>query len=169
MYSIKKISFETIRDYWLEVGHFHVANKVITEQVIELGPYKSHYEWGEQQTQAYGLFDKNYMIGGTQILEWQPDVIRCRAYNIRTEYRNNNLFYKFLSTIVASDWSKKQLLVSWFRSSMMKWALKNNFELYDGTSYNHDEDTYTMTKKLITELVNDFNDNQWNVNYLNSN
>jgi len=165
MYIVKKIPFETIRNYWVDVGHFHVANKVITEQVTELGPYKSYYEWGKQRTQAYGLFDGNYMIGGTQILEWQPVVIRWRTNNIRGAYRGQNLFYKVLATIIANDWVEKKLLIGWFRSAATWWPPINNFEPYDDELHEHDGDTYTMVKKPIMELVNDYSNNQWNIDY----
>lgn len=156
MYTVQQIPFEMIQKYWVEVKHFHTANKVITEQVTQLGPYKSSYEWGKQNTQAYGLFDDDYMIGGTQILEWEHNVIRWRTNNIRIEYRGQGLFYKFLSTIIVNDWSHKDLLIGWFRSSAMWWPPIYGFEMYDGQTYSHDNDTYTLVKKPISSIIDQY-------------
>ncbi len=154
---IKKIEFSKIKDYWIEVEHFHVPNKIITEKVPQLGPYKSKYDMENQKTQAYGLFDGDYMMGGTQIIEWDDSVIRWRANNIRESYRGKGLFYNLLSTIVATEWSNKTVLIGWFRSAAMWWPPSYDFQSYDGIRHDHDGDIYTMVTKPIKDICGDYN------------
>jgi len=157
VYEIKKIDFLIIKNYWEEVKHFHIPDKIITESVIQLGPYKSKYNMDNQKTQAYGLFDNDYMIGGTQIIEWEDNVIRWRANNIRKKYRGKGLFYNLQSTIIVNDWVDKTTLLGWFRSSAMWWPPLYGFKLYDGIKHEHDGDIYMMVTKPIKDLCIDYN------------
>ncbi len=162
---IKKIDFFVLKNYWEEVKHFHIANKIITENVIELGPYKSKYDMNNQKTQAYGLFENGYMIGGTQIIEWDDGIIRWRANNIRESHRGKGLFYNLQSTIIANDWSNKTTLLGWFRSAAMWWPPLYNFDLYDGVKHNHDGDVYMMVTKPIKDLCKDYTDRENKIQY----
>jgi len=157
MFEVRKIVFSEIRDYWIEVKHFHISNKIITETVTQLGPYKSKYDMENQKTQSYGLFDDNYIIGATQICEWDDHIIRWRSSNIREAYRSKGLFYNLLSTIIANDWSDKLTLIGWFRLSVMWWPLSNNFQSYDGINHDHDGDVYSMVTKPIKDICEDYN------------
>lgn len=166
MLEIKKIKFSKIKDYWIKVEHFHIPNKIITEQVPQLGPYKSKYGMDDQKTQAYGLFDDDYMIGGTQIIEWDDGIIRWRANNIRTSHRGKGLFYNLQSTIIANDWSNKTTLLGWFRSAAMWWPPLYNFQLYDGIKHNHDGDIYMMVTKSIKDICGDYNKRENKISWI---
>ena len=165
MFKIKRIEFSIIKDYWIKVGHFHVPNKIITEKVPQLGIYKSEYNMENQKTQAYGLFDGDYMMGGTQIIEWNNSIIRWRANNIRESYRGNGLFYDLLSTIIANEWSDKTMLIGWFRSAAMWWPPLYNFEPYDGINHDHDGDIYMMVTKPIKDICEDYNKREHKLYY----
>lgn len=153
-----------LKDYWIEVEHFHVPNKNINEKVTKLGPYKSKFSAADQFTISYGLFDDMYMIGGTQILQWDNNTIRWRTNNIRETHRGEGLFYQFLSSIVKEDWNKNDWLIGWFRSSATWWPPRYNFQEYDGIIHSHDGDQYIMVKKPIIEIVNDC-DKTWQVEF----
>ena len=145
-----------MKEYWIEVKHFHIPNKIITEKVTQLGPYRSKYTMETQKTQAYGLFEDDYMIGGTQIIEWNDSIIRWRANNIRESHRGKGLFYNLQSTIIANNWSDKITLLGWFRSAAMWWPPLYNYDLYDGIEHDHDHDIYMMVTKPVTELCLDY-------------
>ena len=165
MFWIKKIDFLKMKDYWMEVEHFHIPDKIITEKVPQLGPYKSKYDTENQKTQAYGLFNDDHMIGGTQIIEWNNTTIRWRANNIRESHRGKGLFYNLQSTIIAKDWSDKITLLGWFRSAAMWWPPIYNFELYDGIKHNHDGDVYMMVTKPIKDICEDYNKREHKLYY----
>lgn len=154
MYEIRRIDFKLLEEYWVETGHFHVPNKVITRYVDKLGPYESYGT--PKITIEYGLFDDNYMIGGTQVYQFWPGVVRWRTSNIRKAYRGCDLFYKMLCTIITHDWRWNRKLIGWHRSEAYGWATRHGFSDYDGAWHDHDGDKYIMVYKRIADMIDDF-------------
>lgn len=110
----KHISWDMLKNYWIETNHFSShPNKNFQEIVTQLGPFK--IECDDPTYQAYGLFDKNKLIGVTQLIEWSPEKswIRFRTINIRKDYRKQGLAWKLLLDAL-NEWNY-EFLFGWLR------------------------------------------------------
>lgn len=131
---IKHIDFESLKSYWIQVDHFRDPSKRILDVISTLGPYKTIYK--DPKRQAYGLFNEDKIIGVTQLVEWEPHLIRYRTINILPEYRGNDLGWFLLEGAWKMDWSHCDTMMGWVRDTHYDWSLKHGFkeegDWYDG-------------------------------------
>ena len=133
---IKKITFAQLKQYWLEVDHFHRPDKKIREVVRTLGPYKCTIE--NPRRQSYGMFMGGGLIGVTHLVQWDDNWLRYRTLNIREPYQGpEDLGWKLLRRAVHMDWRdwkvRDRYLFSWTRRSHMPWSLAHGFEAVTDT------------------------------------
>lgn len=132
---VKEIDFKTLKDYWIEVGHFH-PDQNIPELVKNLGHHRTIYDNPERI--SYGLYDNNYLIGGTQLVRWNEDRIRYRTINIRKEYRGQGLGWFLLVSAYNLHWKGKGNLFGWIKDTHYTWALNHGFvDIDNNWSNNH--------------------------------
>lgn len=130
MYDLRRIPFNIICDYWVEVDHFKDPNKRIVEVIKTLGPHTTTYT--NPKRISYGLYDGSRMIGATQLVQWSDDFVRYRTLNIRKEYRNQNLGWELLETAWNADWKECSThLFGWIRDTHYDWAIAHDFIDYD--------------------------------------
>lgn len=129
MYDLRRIPFDVIRDYWLEVNHFKDSNKRIIEIITTLGQHKTEYN--NPRRIAYGLYDGNNIIGATQLVQWSSELVRYRTLNIRKEYRSQDLGWEMLETAWNADWKDSGKLFGWIRNTHYDWAKRHGFYEYD--------------------------------------
>lgn len=142
---VKHIDFETIKDYWIEVNHFNnEPNKVIKEVARRLGPHKIGYD--DPKRICYGLYDSDNLIGVTQLVQWQPGLVRYRTINVRELYRGKDLGWALLETAWNLDWKGSGKLFGWIRGSHYKWALDHGFVDYDTDWV---DDHIAMVKEML--------------------
>lgn len=122
---VKEITFETIKQYWIEVNHFNDPNKKIVEIIKKLGPYSTTYS--DPRRISYGLFDKDRLIGVTHLVQWTENQVRYRTLNVRKEYRGNNLGWFLLENSYKKDWQGCGNLFGWIRDTHYNWAKLHNF------------------------------------------
>jgi len=65
---IKRIHFEELKRYWIEVDHFKKPGKKIREVVRILGPFECTID--DPRRESYGLFDDGKIIGVTHLVQW---------------------------------------------------------------------------------------------------
>ena len=53
--NVRRISFDELKSYWIEVDHFRDPDKKIREVVRRLGPMESSI--ADPRRESYGLFD----------------------------------------------------------------------------------------------------------------
>ena len=126
---VKRISFDYIKEYWIEVDHFKDPNKKIVEVIKTLGNHVTPFS--DPRRISYGLFDNNYMIGATHLVQWTEDLVRYRTLNIRKEYRGNDLGWHLLSEAWTMDWIGYKTLYGYIRDTHVPWATKHGFQYYD--------------------------------------
>ena len=125
----RRIPFNTIKEYWIEVDHFKEPGKRIVESAQRLGHFKTPLD--SPSYQAYGAFDGDKMIGCTQLVHWQNDWVRYRTVNIREEYRGTDLGWQLIK-FGLNDWELKfNYLFGWVRNDHTQWALKHGFTYID--------------------------------------
>ena len=125
MLCVKKINFETIRDYWIEVNHFDDPNKQIHEVIYTLGPHNNPYE--DPRRISYGLFDEEKLIGATQLVQWSETHVRYRTLNVREQYRGKDLGWYLLNTAYHQDWQMFEYIFGWIRDTHWNWAKRHDF------------------------------------------
>jgi len=99
---VRRIDFEEMKQYWIEVDHFKQPGKKIREVVRRLGPYECTID--DPRRVSYGLFHDNKMIGGTHLVQWDARWLRYRTLNIRKSYRGPDLGWILLRQAVNMDW-----------------------------------------------------------------
>ena len=122
---IKEIDFETLKNYWIDVDHFKDPNKRIVEVIRYLGPHTTPYS--DPRRIAYGLYDKDKLIGATQLVHWNEGQVRYRTLNVREEYRGRGLGFLLLSTAYERDWQGWGNLFGWIRDTHYEWAKRHDF------------------------------------------
>jgi hypothetical protein len=128
-FKVEQITFETLRDYWIDVDHFKDPNKRIIEIINTLGPHKTPYT--DPKRIAYGLFDGEHLIGATQLVHWDEGLIRYRTINVREELRGQDLGWYLLQTAWDGDWAGEGKLFGWVRDTHYHWAVSHGFVDYD--------------------------------------
>lgn len=141
--TIKKIDFETIKNYWIEVDHFKDPKKNIVEVVKHLGPHTTIYH--DPRRISYGLYDNDKLIGATQLIQWDENRVRYRTLNIRKEYRGKDLGWFLLSNSYERDWKNYGKLFGWIRDSHYNWAKAHGFVKIDNKWTN---DHIAMERKM---------------------
>jgi hypothetical protein len=126
---VKKISFEEISKYWIEVNHFG-PNKTIKETVKYLGPYVSPFN--NPRRFSYGLFNNNTLIGVTHLVEWSHSHVRYRTINIKSEYRGCGLGWNLIKQAWNTDWKSYTSLFGYVKRSHYEWTVNHNFSEIDG-------------------------------------
>ncbi len=131
---IERIPFRELKQYWIEVDHFHRPDKKIREVVRTLGPYICTIE--NPRRQSYGIFLSGKLIGVTHLVQWDGHWLRYRTLNIREPYRGpDDLGWKLLRRAVDMDWRDWKIdgryLFSWARRSHVPWSLAHGFETVD--------------------------------------
>lgn len=122
---IKRIDFQILKQYWTQVDHFKDPNKRILDVVSTLGPHETIYK--NPKRQCYGLFYNNSLIGGTQIVEWEPHLIRYRTINILPEHRGKDLGWFLLEGAWKMDWEHCDTMMGWVRDTHYDWAKRHGF------------------------------------------
>jgi GNAT superfamily N-acetyltransferase len=122
---IKEIDFETLKNYWIDVDHFKDPNKRIVEVIKYLGPHTTPYS--DPRRIAYGLYDKDKLIGATQLVHWNEGQVRYRTLNVREDYRGKGLGFLLLSTAYERDWQGWGNLFGWIRDTHYEWAKRHDF------------------------------------------
>lgn len=133
---IERITFAELKQYWIEVDHFHQPDKKIREVVHRLGPHTCKIE--DPRRQSYGVFLRGGLIGVTHLVQWDCDWLRYRTLNIREPYQGpDDLGWKLLRRAVDMDWRDWKVggryLFSWARRSHVAWSLAHGFETVDDT------------------------------------
>ena len=131
---IKRIPFAELKQYWIEVDHFHQPDKKIREVVRTLGPYTCTIE--NPRRQSYGMFIDGGLIGVTHLVQWDGHWLRYRTLNIREPYQGPaDLGWKLLRRAVHMDWRDWKVdgryLFSWARRSHLPWSLAHGFATVD--------------------------------------
>ena len=126
---IKKIDFDTLKNYWIEVDHFKDPNKRIVEVIRYLGPHTTPYN--DPRRIAYGLYSNDTLIGATQLVQWNETHVRYRTLNIKKEYRGKDLGWHLLSNAWKMDWKGCGKLFGWIRNTHCPWALAHGFTELD--------------------------------------
>lgn len=127
--TIREIDYETLKRYWIEVDHFQDPNKKIIEIIKYLGPHVTPYT--NPRRIAYGLYDKNELIGVTQLVQWNETHIRYRTLNIRKQYRGQGLGWFLLLTSYNRHWKGSGNLFGWVIDTHYKWAINHGFRDLD--------------------------------------
>ena len=127
---IEVITFDELVKYWKDVNHFQDPNKRYTEIIKTLGPYKTKFK--DPKRIAYGLFDGMDLIGVTQLVQWNDDIVRYRTINIREEYRGQDLGWKLLEEAWYRDWSDNKYLFGWVKDTHYNWSIFHGFKEVDG-------------------------------------
>lgn len=143
VYDLRRITFAQLRNYWLEVDHFKDPNKRIIEVINTLGPHETPYK--NPRRIAYGLYDGDRIIGATQIVQWDANLVRYRTLNVREEYRGEGLGWEMLKTAWDADWQGHGKLFGWIRDTHYQWACAHGFTNYDS---NWTGDHIAMTKEM---------------------
>jgi acyl carrier protein len=133
---IERISFAELKQYWIEVDHFHRPDKKIREVVRTLGPHTCKIE--DPRRQSYGMFLDDGLIGVTHLVQWDCNWLRYRTLNIREPYQGpDDLGWKLLRRAVHMDWRDWKVggryLFSWARRSHVAWSLAHGFETVTDT------------------------------------
>lgn len=126
---VKNIELETLYNYWIEVDHFGVKDKVIVDHISTLGPHITTFT--DPKKISYGLYDNDYLIGVTQLVEWDETRIRYRTVNIRKEYRGKDLGWFLLKTAWKRDWTDNKYLFGWIKDTHYRWAVEHDFAEID--------------------------------------
>ena len=123
---VKRISWGELKNYWIEVNHFEDKAKEYTEIVKTLG----HFECGfnTPRVEAYGLFKNDYMIGATQMIQWNKNWNRFRTVNIREKYRGNNLGVFMVDQAAFLFDIASKYLFAWVRVDYIDYFTKTGFE-----------------------------------------
>lgn len=125
--NFKKIDFLILKNYWIEVDHFKDPNKNILDWVETLGHFKTNLI--NPKRIAYGVYNNDILIGGTQLVQWSDHWIRYRTINVRKEYRGNDIGWKLLK-FGLKDWSDNYLF-GWVKQDHFKWAIEHEFKPID--------------------------------------
>ena len=130
-----EIPFSRLVQYWKTVNHFNDLNKKYKPFVKRLGPFQITFD--NPKYKCYGLFDqycgKEKMIGGTQLMEWEPNTIRFRTINIIKEYRHQDLGWCLLEAAYKEDWQDYENLFGWMKIDKLDWALSKGFNIIKGS------------------------------------
>lgn len=126
---VKQITFEQIKNYWIDVNHFKDPNKKIVEVISTLGPHKTPY--ADPKRIAYGLFDADRLIGVTQLVQWKQNTVRYRTLNILAEFRGRDLGWFLILSAWNMHWQDNDMLVGWIRNTHYQWAKTHNFHQID--------------------------------------
>jgi len=132
--TIQEINFQECVKYWKEVNHFNDPNKIYNENVKKLGPFKQTIE--NPKFKCYGLFD-DYLIGVTQLIEWDISTIRFRTINIRKEWRQKELGAFLLQEAYEKDWSNYLKMFGWMNLKKIDWALKFGFKIIENSEHDN--------------------------------
>jgi acyl carrier protein len=147
---VERIDFETLKQYWLDVGHFQQPNKKIREVVRVLGPYECVLD--DPRRESYGLFHDGALIGVTNLVQWDANWLRYRTINIRQPFRGPDLGWMLLRRAVDLDWRDwavpGKFMFSWLRRSHMPWSLAHGFTEIDGRWH----DDHIAMLKPMTEF-----------------
>jgi hypothetical protein len=127
---VRAIAFSSLVEYWRETNHFQDPNKIYSEVLGHLGPFKSTV--ADPRRISYGLFQNDQMIGATHITEWNEQWIRFRTINIRAGFRGQDLGWRLLHRALQQDWAHSPWLFGWFRRHAHGWALGHGFRDVDG-------------------------------------
>lgn len=125
---IKRIDWHTLVEYWKTVDHFKDPNKRYNTHINQLGPYFTPYK--NPRKINYGLYDGDNLIGVTQLVEWQKNIVRYRTINVLNTYRGEDLGWRLLYSAWASDWTDYEHLIGWIRGNHIAWAEDHGFEKY---------------------------------------
>lgn len=131
----KRIGWETLVQYWKDVDHFQDPNKRYNQHINRLGPYHTPYK--NPRKINYGLYDDDQLIGATQLVEWQENIVRYRTVNVLNKYRGQDLGWRLLYSAWASDWTEYTHLLGWVRNNHMPWAVNHGFKPYGDIQEDH--------------------------------
>ncbi|MEE8257886.1 MAG: acyl carrier protein [Acidobacteriota bacterium] len=131
---VKRIHFEELKHYWIEVDHFKKPDKKIREVVRVLGPYACTID--DPRRESYGLFRDGKMIGGTHLVQWDARWLRYRTLNVREPYRGPDLGWILLRRAINLDWQDWKVpdryLFGWIRRPHVPWSLAHGFKKIGG-------------------------------------
>lgn len=139
---VEKISYETLKKYWIEVDHFQDSNKRYSQHIYTLGPYKTLFK--NPKSICYGLF-ADRLIGATQLVQWDHRV-RYRTINIRPEYRGQDLGWHLLKT-AWNDWQAFDTMIGWIRKSHYNWSIQHGFK-----QVSYWEDNHVMMERNMEDV-----------------
>jgi hypothetical protein len=127
---VKRIHFEELQRYWIEVDHFKKPGKKIREVVRILGPYECTID--NPRRESYGLFHDGKIIGATHLVQWDARWLRYRTLNVRTPYRGRDLGWTLLLGAVDLGWQDWKVpgryLFGWIRRPHLSWSLAHGFK-----------------------------------------
>ncbi len=124
--NITRISFETIKRYWVENKHFNDPKKNIIKNVRYLGPYVNTEE--NPRGICYGLYTGPELIGVTMLYTWNKNWVRYRTLNILPRWRGRDLGWLLLLNSYSEDWHGRDIF-GWTRNSHRQWSEKKGFEI----------------------------------------
>jgi len=133
---VRRIPFEVLKQYWIEVDHFQKPGKKIRDVVRVLGPYECTIE--NPRRESYGLFLEDDLIGVTHLVQWDDHWLRYRTLNIREAYRGpEDLGWQLLRRAIDLDWRDWKVdgryMFGWIRRHHVPWSLAHGFETIGDT------------------------------------
>jgi len=128
---VRRIPFDVLKQYWIEVDHFRNPDKKIREVVRVLGPYECTIE--DPRRESYGLFQGDDLIGVTHLVQWDDRWLRYRTLNIRESHQGpEDLGWILLRRAIDQDWrdwkADGRYLFGWIRRHHVPWSLAHGFE-----------------------------------------
>jgi hypothetical protein len=119
---VKEISFDTLKTYWTDQKHFD-ADHDCKEVVRYLGTHINAYT--DPKRKCYGLYYLDEIIGGTQLVQWNEDVVRYRTINVKPKYRGYDLGWYLIQQGLQDFQCSK--LFGWIKHNHIDWAKKHGF------------------------------------------
>lgn len=132
---VRRITFGEISAYWREVDHFRDLDKKIREVVRRLGPYECTL--ADPRRASYGLFEGDFLVGATHLVEWSPTWLRYRTLNVRPAHRGGgDRGWMLICDAVRLDWEDwigpERYLFGWVQDDHAAWARAHGFTEADG-------------------------------------
>ena len=147
---VKRISFDDLKSYWIEIDHFANPKKRIREVVRHLGAHES--DIADPHRISYGLFDDGRLIGVTHLVEWSRTWVRYRTINVRPAYRGRDLGWFLLRSAVNLDWQEwktpDKFVFGWVKRDHLAWSLAHDFRPFD----NRWHEDHTAVIKPLSEF-----------------